>query len=214
VPWLRNGLAIQFENEFGMASLANVVLQSLMAGDTRIGSDVQISEVTHPGLDAVFMSPIVAGVAAKPGLSRPMAVFASNAIAHWQTPGHLRNGNSLQGSVADCAGGATCWITGFQYLGDSIRSGSFERRERPGMVVVIFGPDHELVAIVSGAAMATARAATLHPQEFRHGLRGIATRCYRQIRSEGEQPGSNQREQKPQKTMPLRLPGFPDHKRL
>ena len=73
---LMNRLAVQLEYERWMASLQDIIIDVLMAGDAGVCAQVKIAEIAHPGVYPGVVGPIRTSVSPQPGTSGSMAAFA------------------------------------------------------------------------------------------------------------------------------------------
>ena len=73
-------MAVEFEDEFGVAGLKEGEGDGLVAGDAGVGADVEIFEVAHAGEDAIGLCVIGAGVGAEPVFGRAVARFAGDSF--------------------------------------------------------------------------------------------------------------------------------------
>lgn len=168
-----DGLAVEFEDEFGMAGVEEGQRDGLVAGDAGVGADVEIFEVAHAGEDAIGLCVIGAGVGAEPVFGRAVATFAGDAFGDAETFAAERFGNIAQGCVAGNAlliGGGVFDLEGGADLFGA-RGG--ECGEGALMMKVARGPSEILILMRAGAAVAAGTCAGIGAEKFwaRFGIR-------------------------------------------
>src|SRR5436309_2586821 len=112
------------------------------------------------------MAPIPARVRAQPVLGWPMAAFARYAFRGFHPVGQSNRGNGLEGRVANGAGRGLGRIAQLQEPCNPLGAGSFQRRIRASVVIIVLGPNGELMLVVARSAVATGRTATGGTEEF------------------------------------------------
>ena len=75
-----NRLAVELEDELGMARFQNIGIDILMACHTRVRAHIKISKIVHAGADARCVCPIGPGVSAQPRLGGAMTIFTGDAF--------------------------------------------------------------------------------------------------------------------------------------
>ena len=138
-----------------------------MTGDAGVGANIEIFQIAHAGLHAVFVAPIRACVTAEPILRRAVTVLTGNAFADFCLRTQLYGRHGVQWRMTNSAPLVLNRICYSQDFGNAFRPGGFERRVWPQVVKITRGPNQVLVPIVSRPAVATARTATLRAEEFR-----------------------------------------------
>ena len=166
---LRDGLTVQFKNQFRMTSLQKFRFDVLVAGDASVRADVEIFQVAHPGGNAKFVRVIRPCVRADPILRRAVTVFARDAFFNFEVGRFEFVGNRLDRRVTNGATVAPRRILDFQNVGDAFGARGGERGDRALMMEIALRPDGELFAVVARAAVTTARAATLRAKKFWFG---------------------------------------------
>jgi len=80
MPRLRDGLTVQFEDQFRMAGQLEVGVHILMTSHTGVGANIEASQIAHAGVDTVLMTPIRARVRAQPMLPRAVTALTGDAF--------------------------------------------------------------------------------------------------------------------------------------
>lgn len=163
---LRHALAVEFEDEFGMAGGEDVGVHVLVAGHAGVGADVKVLQVAHPGVDAVGVRVILARVRTNPVLRRAVAVLARDAVGNLHGVSAVFGGDGLHRCVADGATRGLRGIAELQRLRDAFAACRGERGERALVMDIVFCPDGVLTALVVRAAVAAARGTGLRAEKF------------------------------------------------
>src|SRR5947209_8459383 len=157
-PMLRlvNGLAVELEDELGMARFENVRLDHLMTGDARVRARIKAAQIVHPSADSCRVRPIGSGMTAQPWFGCAVTIFAGNAFLGPHARAQSRGGKGLKWRMTHRAARARLRLGDPERFADS-RGARIEQNGRRAGVKIFLRPDEILAALFPGAAMTTRR---------------------------------------------------------
>ena len=126
-----------------------------MTSNADIGPNVQVLEISHPGLHTLGLGPVMPRVTAKPIVGWTMAAFTGDALSDLDTRGQVACWHGMEWRVANRTGRGLRRRVHFQNLRQTFRPGRLERGIGAGMVEIVFGPNSVLFFVVSSATMTT-----------------------------------------------------------